>query len=64
MRSILEKFDLLTEQSGAATGTRLNCGGDILKSISPIEGYRRRTRSRVRSVEGLYAAPDLCHQLV
>ena len=37
MKSILEKFDLLNEQSGAATGTMLNCSGDILNSVSPID---------------------------
>lgn len=38
MKSILERFDLLDEQSGAATGTMLNCSGDRLKSVSPIDG--------------------------
>ena len=37
MKSILERFDLLNEQSGAATGTMLSCRGDTLKSISPID---------------------------
>ena len=37
MKSIFEKFDLLNEQSGAATGTMLNCSGDILHSVSPID---------------------------
>ena len=37
MKSILERFDLLNEQPGAATGTMLSCRGDILKSISPID---------------------------
>ncbi len=37
MESILERFDLLNEQSGAATGTMLSCSGDIIKSISPID---------------------------
>ncbi len=38
MKSVLEKFDLLKEQSGAGTGSRLKCGGEILESISPIDG--------------------------
>ncbi len=38
MKSVLEKFDLLTEQSGAGTGSMLTCGGQILESISPIDG--------------------------
>jgi aldehyde dehydrogenase (NAD+) len=37
MKSILERFDLLNEQSGAGSGTKLKCNGDILKSISPID---------------------------
>jgi aldehyde dehydrogenase (NAD+) len=38
MKSVLEKFDLLKEQSGAGTGSMLKCGGEILESISPIDG--------------------------
>jgi hypothetical protein len=37
MKSILERFDLLDEQSGAGSGTKLKCNGDILKAISPID---------------------------
>ncbi len=39
MKSILEKFDLLNEQSGAAAGNMLSCSGDILNPISPIDGH-------------------------
>jgi aldehyde dehydrogenase (NAD+) len=38
MKSILEKFDLVGEQSGAATGSWLDCSGETLTSISPIDG--------------------------
>lgn len=38
MKSILEKFDLLTEQSGAGTGSWLKCHGEILAPRSPIDG--------------------------
>jgi aldehyde dehydrogenase (NAD+) len=38
MKSILEKFDLLEEQSGACTGSMLETGGQVLQSISPIDG--------------------------
>jgi aldehyde dehydrogenase (NAD+) len=37
MESILERCDLLDEQSGVATGTMLSCSGDSLKSVSPID---------------------------
>ena len=37
MISVLEKFDLLNEQTGAANGTMLNCSGNILNSVSPID---------------------------
>ncbi|MCJ7595046.1 MAG: aldehyde dehydrogenase family protein [Desulfobacterales bacterium] len=37
-RSILERLDLLGEQSGGGTGSRLSCGGEILESVSPING--------------------------
>ena len=38
MKSILENFDLISEQSGTATGVPLKCSGNILKSESPIDG--------------------------
>ncbi len=38
MKAILENFDLLGEQYGAGTGSRLKCHGQILPSISPIDG--------------------------
>jgi aldehyde dehydrogenase (NAD+) len=39
MRDILQKFDLLEENSGAGTGTNwLECGGKILESVSPVDG--------------------------
>jgi len=38
MEAILEKLDVLGEQSGAGTGSWLDCGGEILESFSPIDG--------------------------
>jgi aldehyde dehydrogenase (NAD+) len=38
MENILEKFDLNDEQPGAGTGSWLSCGGEILESVSPING--------------------------
>jgi aldehyde dehydrogenase (NAD+) len=38
MKSILEKFNLTGELSGAGTGSWLNCHGEALFSISPIDG--------------------------
>ena len=38
MKSILEKFDLLEEQSGAGIGSMLETSGQVLQSISPIDG--------------------------
>jgi aldehyde dehydrogenase (NAD+) len=37
MKSMLEKYDLTTEQAGAGSGKNLACSGDILQSISPID---------------------------
>ncbi len=37
MKSILEKYDLIGEQTGAGSGEALKCSGDILQSISPID---------------------------
>jgi aldehyde dehydrogenase (NAD+) len=37
MKSILEKYDLIGEQSGAGSGKGLSCRGDILQTISPID---------------------------
>jgi aldehyde dehydrogenase (NAD+) len=37
MKSILEKYDLLAEQTGAGSGKELKCNGDILQSTSPID---------------------------
>jgi aldehyde dehydrogenase (NAD+) len=37
MKSILERYDLLDEQSGAGSGKALKCSGDMLESISPID---------------------------
>jgi hypothetical protein len=34
----LEKFDLLDEQAGAGTGSWLKCSGEVMHSISPIDG--------------------------
>ena len=38
MRSLLKKLGLLDEQSGAGIGSWMDCGGDLISSISPIEG--------------------------
>ena len=38
MRSILTKLGLLDQQSGAGTGSWMDCGGDLISSISPIDG--------------------------
>jgi aldehyde dehydrogenase (NAD+) len=39
MRHILQELDLLEENSGAGTGsTWLQCGGEILESVSPVDG--------------------------
>jgi aldehyde dehydrogenase (NAD+) len=38
MEAILERLDILGEQSGAGTGSWLDCGGDIFESFSPIDG--------------------------
>jgi aldehyde dehydrogenase (NAD+) len=37
MKSILEKYDLKGEQTGAGSGEELKCNGDILQTISPID---------------------------
>jgi aldehyde dehydrogenase (NAD+) len=37
MKSILEKYDLIGEQTGAGSGQALKCSGDILQTISPID---------------------------
>ena len=38
MKSVLKKFDILNEHSGAGTGSWMDCGGEIISSISPIDG--------------------------
>ena len=38
MEANLKKLDILGEQSGAGTGSWLKCDGEILQSISPIDG--------------------------
>ena len=40
MKSLLEKLDLLDEQSGAGAGSWMDCGGDLISSISPIDGQK------------------------
>ena len=45
MKSILEKFNLTGELSGAGTGSWLPCHGEELVSVSPIDG---RTLGRIR----------------
>ncbi len=37
MKSILEKYDLITEQAGAGSGENLKCSGNTLQSASPID---------------------------
>jgi aldehyde dehydrogenase (NAD+) len=37
MKSILEKFNLITEQAGAGSGGDLKCSGNTLQSDSPID---------------------------
>jgi len=37
MKSILEKYDLIGEQTGAGSGEALKCNGDVLQTISPID---------------------------
>jgi aldehyde dehydrogenase (NAD+) len=50
MKDILEEFDLLKENPGAGTGTTwLECGGEILESVSPIDG---KILGRVRQASG------------
>ena len=49
MESILQAFDLITEQSGAGTGKSLQCRGPVLDSTSPINSQQIgaiRTASR------------------
>jgi aldehyde dehydrogenase (NAD+) len=38
MREILEKLDVLGEQQGAGTGSWLRCSGNMLESVSPVDG--------------------------
>lgn len=38
MKNILKNMDVSGEQSGAGTGSWLKCGGELLESISPING--------------------------
>ncbi len=45
MEEILRKLDLSGEQAGAATGSWLRCGGELLESVSPVDG---RVLGRVR----------------
>jgi aldehyde dehydrogenase (NAD+) len=49
MKSILEKFELTGELSGAGTGSWLQCHGEELVSVSPIDG---RTLGSVRCASG------------
>jgi len=39
MRSILKKFGLPDEMSGAGSGSWIDCGGEIMSSKSPIDGH-------------------------
>jgi aldehyde dehydrogenase (NAD+) len=38
MEAILKKLDVLGEQSGAGAGSWLECGGETLEAVSPING--------------------------
>ena len=38
MRPLLKKLDSLDEQSGAGAGSWMDCGGDLISSISSIDG--------------------------
>ena len=38
MKSVLEKFGLRDEHPGAGTGVWMKCGGELIASISPIDG--------------------------
>jgi len=38
MEAILKKLEVLGEQSGAGVGSWLECGGETLESVSPING--------------------------
>lgn len=38
MEEIIKKLDLLGDQSGAGTGSWLDCKGEIIESVSPING--------------------------
>ena len=38
MRPFLEKYGLLDEQPGAGSGSWMDCGGELISSISPIDG--------------------------
>jgi len=38
MKDLLEKLDLLSEQQGAGTGSGLECSGEVMQSVSPIDG--------------------------
>ena len=50
MRDILRKFDLLEENPGAGTGTTwLECGGEMLESVSPVDG---QIIGRIRQASG------------
>ena len=49
MKSILQKFNLTGKLSGAGTGSWLNCHGNELASVSPIDG---RTLGTVRCASG------------
>jgi len=45
MEEILRKLDLLGEQSGAGAGSWLHCRGELLESVSPVNG---QTIGRIR----------------
>ena len=48
MKSILQKLNLLPEETGAGNGERIKCGGEILEAVTPITG---ETLSKIRSAD-------------
>ncbi len=61
MNEILKKMDLLNEQSGAGTGSWLHCRGELLESVSPIDG-RSIGRIRCASKEDYDEVATRAHQ--
>jgi aldehyde dehydrogenase (NAD+) len=65
MEAILKTLDIMGEQSGAGTGSWLKCEGEILESISPINGKemgRVRCASREDYEKVVVSAIDAFHE--